>query len=243
LKTAPDGAGWAVKTAPAAGARGRPSKLGKLVKKKDARQRPSKHGKLIKKKRALAAGKACGKQAGWWEAQLARLAAYKAAHGDCDVPKRWAKDGHRGGRSFGAKGFPGLGAWVGKQRKGKKKLDRGEPKCCGMTAERAAKLDALGFAWELSAAKLSQISRDRGKQAGWWDAKLARLAAYKALHGDCSVPMCWAEDPWLGNWVHNQRQLKRKLDRGEPSEGMTAERAAKLTAVGLVWDPGRGRRS
>ena len=76
LKTAPDGAGWAVKTAPAAGARGRPSKLGKLVKKKDARQRPSKHGKLIKKKRALAAGKACGKQAGWWEAQLARLAAY-----------------------------------------------------------------------------------------------------------------------------------------------------------------------
>ena len=215
----------AVKTAPAA-ARQRPSKLGKLVKKKDARQRPSKHGKLIKKKRARAAGKARGKQDVAWEAQLARLVAYKAAHGDCDVPKRWAKD-------------PGLGLWVGKQRKGKKKLDRGEPKCCGMTGERAAKLDALGFAWELSAAKLSQISRD---DAGW-DAQLARLAAYKVEHGDCSVPMNWAEDPRLGNWVHNQRKLKRKLDRGEPSEGMTAERAAKLTAVGLVWDPARGRRS
>ena len=41
----------------------------------------------------------------------------------------------------------GLGGWIYHQRVGKKKLDRGEP-CKGMTAARAAKLDALGFAWE-----------------------------------------------------------------------------------------------
>ena len=29
---------------------------------------------------------------------------------------------------------------------------------------------------------------------------------------------------------------KKKLDRGEPCEGMTAERAARLTALGFAWD-------
>ena len=28
---------------------------------------------------------------------------------------------------------------------------------------------------------------------------------------------------------------KKKLDRGEPSKGMTAARAARLTALGFVW--------
>jgi hypothetical protein len=56
------------------------------------------------------------------------------------------------------------------------------------------------------------------------------------LHGDCNVPRGWAEDRRLGGWVINQRTLKRKLDRGEPNEGMTAERVARLTALGLVWN-------
>jgi hypothetical protein len=69
-----------------------------------------------------------------------------------------------------------------------------------------------------------------------WEAQLARLAAYKAAHGDCSVPQGCSEDPQLGRWVNTQRQLKRQLDRGEPSKGMTAARAARLTALGLVLD-------
>ena len=72
-----------------------------------------------------------------------------------------------------------------------------------------------------------------------WEAQLARLVAYKAAHGDCRVPDGWAEDPRLANWVKTQRSYKRRLDRGEPSAGMTAERAARLTALGLVWDPVR----
>jgi hypothetical protein len=97
-----------------------------------------------------------------------------------------------------------------------------------MTAARAAKLEALGFAWELSAR--GSLSNDTK-----WEAQLARLAAYKAEHGDCSVPKRCAEDLRLGSWVSNQRKLKRKLDRGEPSNGMTAERAAKLEAFGFAW--------
>ena len=68
-----------------------------------------------------------------------------------------------------------------------------------------------------------------------WEAQLARLAAYKVAHGDCNVPARWAEDLALAKWVFSQRQYKKKLDRGEPSRGMTAERAARLTALGLVW--------
>jgi hypothetical protein len=48
----------------------------------------------------------------------------------------------------------------------------------------------------------------------------------------------------LATWISEQRQRKRKLDRGEPSHGMTAERAAReaervarLTALGLDWNP------
>jgi hypothetical protein len=142
-----------------------------------------------------------------WQAQLARLAAYKAAHGDCKVPKQWAED-------------PRLGRWVHNQRKCKKKLDRGEPGR-GMTVERAARLTALGFAWEVVEPA--------------WEAQLARLAAYKAAHGDCKVPWGWTEDPRLSVWVVMQRVRKKKLDRGEPSHGVTAERAARLTALGFVW--------
>jgi hypothetical protein len=35
-------------------------------------------------------------------------------------------------------------------------------------------------------------------------------------------------------WVENQQSCKKKLDRGEPGDGMTAAQAAKLTALGGV---------
>jgi hypothetical protein len=155
-----------------------------------------------------------------WEAQLARLVAYKAAHGDCRVPDGWAED-------------PRLGNWVNKQRHYKRKLDRGEPSV-GMTVERAARLTALGFVWDPGHDTSSAPHLDAK-----WEVQLARLAAYKAAHGDCSVPQGWAEDPQLGSWVNNQRHYKRRLDRGEPVYAMTAKRAARLTALGFVWDPGR----
>ena len=68
-----------------------------------------------------------------------------------------------------------------------------------------------------------------------WEAQLVRLVAYKAEHGDCNVPTRWAEDPPLGSWVSNQRAYKKALDRGDPSIGMTAARAARLEALGFAW--------
>jgi hypothetical protein len=148
-----------------------------------------------------------------WEGWLAKLAQYKAEHGDCHVPYSWAED-------------PGLGSWASRQRNFKRKLDRGEPSG-EMTAARAAELTGLVFAWEVR-------GEERRHDAGW-EGWLAKLIVYKAVHGDCNVPYSWAEDPGLGRWVSRQRQLKKKLDRGEPCKGMTAGRAAKLTAPGFAW--------
>jgi hypothetical protein len=144
-----------------------------------------------------------------WETQVARLAAYQAAHGNCNVPSGWAED-------------RALSKWVGNQRQYKRNLDRGEPSK-GMTAERAAQLTSLGFVW------------DPGEAV--WEAQLARLVVFKAAHGNCWVPQGWAEDLRLGRWVNTQRKGKKNLDRGDPSEGMTVERAARLTALGVAWDP------
>jgi hypothetical protein len=124
---------------------------------------------------------------GGWEAQLVKLKKYRRRHSNCNVPQRWAED-------------PTLGRWVESQRVYKKKLDRGEPSH-GMTAARAAKLETLGFVWELSAeAKSTQLSKGLRDDTGWgvW---LAKLKKYKRKHGDCNVPRDWAEDPRLGNWV------------------------------------------
>jgi hypothetical protein len=138
-------------------------------------------------------------------------------HGDCNVPQRWAED-------------PQLGSWARKQRTGKKALDRGEPSK-GMTVARAARLEALGFAWAPGpkaggAALPNEVA---------WEAQLARLKKYKEAHGDCNVPRGWAEDPPLGTWVNKQRDRKKALDRHEPSKGMTVARVERLEAVGFAW--------
>ena len=67
-----------------------------------------------------------------------------------------------------------------------------------------------------------------------WEAQLAKLEACMAESGDSSAPVAWAEDPGLGRWVTAQRAHKKRLDRGQPSFGMTAARAAKLEALGFM---------
>jgi hypothetical protein len=98
----------------------------------------------------------------------------------------------------------------------------------------AEKADAC----EVSAAAVSKrYSKTSGRRddAGW-ERWLAKLKNYKRQHGDCNVPRYWAEDPPLSMWVRTQRDNKRRLDRGDPGERMTAEWAARLTALGFAWN-------
>jgi hypothetical protein len=63
------------------------------------------------------------------------------------------------------------------------------PLCQGMTAERVARLAALGFAW------------GSPTPAEAWERQFAKLQQYRAWHGNCDVLPGWTPDPALGSWV------------------------------------------
>ena len=145
-----------------------------------------------------------------WEEQFGRLKAHKALYGHCDVPQH-SPDG--------------LGLWVMTQRAAKKALDAGKRHPV-TTQARVDKLTALGLTWEIRP----------GRPRVSFDDRLNELAAYKAEHGDCLVPVRFPANPGLGWWVPRQRKFRRALDRGDPKPGITQERVDRLTAVGMVWD-------
>ena len=68
-----------------------------------------------------------------------------------------------------------------------------------------------------------------------WQAQCGQLRAFKEEHGHCNVPLGWADDPALGKWVAKQRVAKKRLDRGEASARITAERVAVLEGMGFEW--------
>ena len=149
-----------------------------------------------------------------WEAMLLKLAAFKAEHGHCRCPRGRVSKRH-----------PELGRWVGKQRQCKKRLDAGDSSP-SITVERVAKLEALGFEWSPPLGGIDEAG---------WEARLSKLAAFKAEHGHCRVLWGHPADPKLGRWVGNQRMYKKRLDAGEPSSCITEERVAKLEAIGFEW--------
>ena len=75
-----------------------------------------------------------------------------------------------------------------------------------------------------------------------WDFQFDSLKAYKSIHGDTFVPATYPENPQLGNWVDNQRQLYRMRQEAEESgvsaslEFITADRIDKLNSIGFVWN-------
>lgn len=76
----------------------------------------------------------------------------------------------------------------------------------------------------------------------YWDINFNSLKDYKSTHGDTFVPATYPQNPQLGNWVDNQRQLYRMRqeaeERGESksTEFITDERIDKLNSIGFVWN-------
>ncbi|KAJ1457229.1 helicase associated domain-containing protein, partial [Pelagophyceae sp. CCMP2097] len=135
-----------------------------------------------------------------WEEHFTNLQKYHQEHGDCMVGQNFITgDGHP------------LGAWVQSQRS-KHSDDDG-----GLSAERAAKLDSLGFVWDsLDAA---------------WNEGFEQLKLYQAGRGDCHVPRSFQtkDGHKLGLWVTVQRQRKR-------IDGWILEsRMRKLEDIGFSW--------
>jgi hypothetical protein len=75
-----------------------------------------------------------------------------------------------------------------------------------------------------------------------WDYLFDSLKAYKSTHGDTFVPATYPDNPQLGNWVDNQRQLYRMRQEAEESgdnmsyEFITDDRIDRLNSIGFVWN-------
>ena len=102
-----------------------------------------------------------------------------------------------------------LGAWIVKQRMARR---RG-----WLAADKVAALDKLGITWD--------------PHDGRFQATLAACAAYRAEHGHLDVPSGYVtpDGVRLGAWVCAQRARRGKGT-------LSAERAAELDALGMIWD-------
>ena len=118
---------------------------------------------------------------GRWERRFRELLAFKERFGHTRVPAQWKED-------------RGLGHWHYNQRHFRRKGQ--------LSAERIARLDALGFEWE-EGQQLSPFHAEN--LARRWNERFEQLRQFKARHGHCHVPCDWEENQALANWVQKQR--------------------------------------
>jgi predicted secreted Zn-dependent protease len=83
-----------------------------------------------------------------------------------------------------------------------------------MPADRKARLDELGFVWDVFDTQ--------------WEEGFAQLQTFVREHGHCRIPQkhVTADGHRLGSWVSNQRAAE---------DSMSADRKARLDALGFVW--------
>jgi len=140
-----------------------------------------------------------------WEMRLQELQEFHQTHGHCRVPTKYPQN-------------PSLGIWVVRMRAEFKKRENG--KQSSMTAERIAKLNNLGFDWDVA----SEV----------WEIRLQDLQDFHQTHGHCRVPYKYPENPSLGIWVSKMRGQFKKWESGKKSS-MTAGRIANLNNLGFDW--------
>merc|ERR1712224_732127 len=106
-----------------------------------------------------------------------------------------------------------------------------------LTEEKKNEPDSLGFVWEIVDDNQSQPMEKESAAAQWKSGTaenmFLQLAAYKEEHGDCRVPVDYAQNPQLGKWAARLRNQYRKQQKGEKSN-LTEERKNKLDSLGFV---------
>jgi hypothetical protein len=145
------------------------------------------------------------RERGDWEDRLAEVAAFKAAHGNCNIPLKFPEN-------------PKLGRFVNAMRS-----DRNNGT---LSLERIAKLDALGFPWKSARSGNVVVGEENVSVA--WKARFEDLVNYKRAHGDCDVPAKWKTNEPLANWVSMQRQLNK-------SGKLPQARVNLLQQIGFSW--------
>lgn len=131
-----------------------------------------------------------------WDSMHEKLLAFHQEHRHCNVPLRYIPDRQ-------------LGTWVRSLR------DSYKEGRLGLTPERIARLDALGFIWDVPAAR--------------WQEVYESLKSFRKKHGHCNVSPVNKTNPDLGSWVTVQRK-RRKMDKLPP------ERISQLDELGFEWN-------
>ena len=136
-----------------------------------------------------------------WQQRLQELREFEAQHGRLPLEKEGA-----------------LGAWVRSQRRGYKAFLAGEREARGMTAARAAALEAVaGWVGDIPSSQ--------------WNWFLTQLESYVSQHGHLPP----TTDEALGAWVRGQRAAYRAYGRQGASAVMQQRFAALERVPGWVW--------
>lgn len=143
------------------------------------------------------------RERGSWDDRLVEVAAFKVKNGHCEIPVNYPEN-------------PKLGGFVNAMR-----TQRNSGK---LSAERIAKLDALGFVWESS--RMAEVAGEGINAA--WKRRFDELLRYRQTYGGCDVPAKWHENSQLGNWVSQQRQNRK-------SGTLHPERQQRLDEIGFDW--------
>ena len=155
-----------------------------------------------------------------WKEHYEELRAYKESHGNCLVPAIVPE----GGAS--ASSNTSLGRWVALQRTAYTRLQKGESSSQGLTMERVAKLETLGFNW---------APKKSSRYVTTFDERLGQLRRYRQAHGHVRVPR---REIGLGEWCHTLRKNYRKFRAGKAKRStLTKDRVDALEQLGFDFDP------
>lgn len=162
-----------------------------------------------------------------WNTMFERLKEYKKIHGNTKVQKKYSD-----GRT------PSLGNWVCKQRFEALVYQKTNGEEGQITPERIAKLESIGFVWELA------------RQDEWeekWLTMFSELEAFQKKYLSTKVPILnnkFLKDgsssqecsmSSLGRWVKTQRKQRNRLLRNQPAPAMTKERLEMLESIDFEW--------
>lgn len=141
-----------------------------------------------------------------WERYYAEAKKYYEEHGDLNVPANYVTDS-------GIR----LGAWISNLRTSRNCRIRVK----SLSDDRIKALDKIGMIWN---------------QVDWmWDKYFAAAQEYFFKHGNLDIGNRYVTEDGLrlGNWITRNRLLYHGT---APGSELTAEKIAKLTSIGMIWD-------
>ena len=141
------------------------------------------------------------------------LIQFRDKFGHCNVPQRYSDN-------------PSLGTWCALMRTMYNRLQKGRPTDSTLSPDRIARLEEIGFNWDIRAFLFEKHCCD--------------LEAFNDIHGHCDVPNKYPDNQSLSEWCKQVRfsyRVYRMQQPGTPrSITLSTERIARLEEIGFEWE-------